>query len=259
VKVRGSFRARGFGLLATSGAAHLIIFASLGLIPSPAEVLAREMMEFEVYEPPEVEEPPPPPPEPEPPKEPPKEVTRKAPKAEAEPPPEEAPPPAQAPAEEVADFTGTTLVGGDGAGWSTAIGTGGALKGPVGKIGGRPGPVGPQQAAKTGPAGPRVVPLASLSRKPSPPVGLDDLLKRNYPSRAQMQGVEGRVVMEVRLLPSGRVGEMRVVEEFPPAFDFASECRKTLRAAPPFSPGLDKDGNPVATDIKFTCSFVVAD
>ncbi len=242
-----------------STAAHLVIFSSLGLIPSPSEVLAREEMEFEVIEPPKVEEPPPPPPpEPEPPKEKPKEVTRQAKQAEPEPPPPDAPPPSEAPAEEVADFTGTTLTAGDGAGWSTAVGSGGALKGPVGKIGTGP-QTGDQPGGKTVSAGPRVVPLGSLSRKPAPPTGLDKLLEKNYPSRARMQGVEGRVVMEVRLLPSGRVGEMRVVEEFPPAFTFAAECRRTLRESPPFSPGLDKQGNPVATDIKFTCSFVVAD
>ena len=258
MKVRGSFRARSFGLLATSTAAHLVIFSSLGLIPSPAEVLAREEMEFEVIEPPKPEKPPPPPPEPEPPKEKPKYVTRKAPEAEPEPPPDD-PAPSEAPAEEVADFTGTTLTSGDGAGWSTAVGSGGALKGPVGKIGGGPQATTAQPGAKSVSAGPRVVPLASLSRKPAPPTGLDKLLEKNYPSRARMQGVEGRVVMEVRLLPSGRVGEMRVVEEFPPAFTFAAECRRTLKESPPFSPGLDKDGNPVATDIRFTCSFVVAD
>ena len=258
MKVRGSFRARSFGVLATSTAAHLVVFSSLGLIPSPAEVLAREEMEFEVFEPAKIEEPPPPPPEPEPPPEKPKVVTR-ATKPEAEPPPEEAPPPSEAPAEEVADFTGTTLTAGDGAGWSTAVGSGGALKGPVGKIGNRTGPADPQLGAKTVPVGQRVVPLASLSRKPSAPAGLNDLLQKNYPSRARMQGVEGRLVMKVRLLPSGRVGEMRVAEEFPPAFDFAEACRKTLRESPPFAPGLDKDGNPVATDINFTCRFVVDD
>jgi protein TonB len=259
VKVRGSFRARSFGLLATSTAAHLVVFSTLGLIPSPSEVLAREEMEFEVIDPPEPEEPPPPPPEPEPPPEKPKEVTRAAPKEEATPPPEEAPPPTEAPAEEVEDFTGTTLTAADGAGWSTAVGSGGALKGPVGKIGrGQTAPA-PQASAKQAPAGPRVVPLSSLSRKPGPPTGLDRLLEKNYPSRARMQGVEGRALMKLRLLPSGRVGEMRVAEEFPPSFGFAEACRKTLRESQAFAPGLDKDGNPVATDINFTCSFVVDD
>ena len=256
--VRGSFRARTFGVVATSGAVHLVVFASLGLIPSPSEVLARREMEFEVVEPPKAEPPPPPPlppPEPEKPKEP---QQRAAPKAEPEPTPEEPEKPAEAPQEEVADFTGTTLTAEGGGGWSTEVGSGGALKGPVGKIGrAQPGPV--QQAAKAVTAGPRVVAVGSLSRKPKPPTGLDTLLEQNYPQRARMQGVEGRVVIKLRILPNGRVGEMDVVEEFPKSFEFAAACRKTLHEAPPFVPGLDQGGAAVATDIKFNCDFVVDD
>jgi protein TonB len=236
------------------------VFSTLGLIPPPSEVLAMHESEFEVIEPPPPPEPPPEvkPPEPEPPPEPvkaPKRAAAPQPVA-AEPPPQEAPKPA---AEEVADFTGVTLTAADGSGsWSTQVGSGAALKGPVGKIGNRPPQHGVQDGAKVAAPGPRVVPSASLSRKAAVPAGLDVLLERNYPRRARLQGVEGKVVVNLRILPTGRIGDIRVVQEFPAGFEFASACRETLRQAPPFSPPLDRSGIPVATDVTFTCSFEVA-
>ena len=254
MKIRGSAGARTWGLLATSTAVHLVTFSVLGLIPSPSEVLARHEMEFEVVPPPpKVEAPPPPPPPKEPEK--PKEVRRAEPKAE-EPPPE-APPPEAPPPEEVADFTGTTLTAEGPGGWSTRVGTGGAIKGPVGKIGKAPTDPNGQAAAKAVPVGPRVVAVENLSRKPKPPAGMDTLLEQHFPRRARMQGVEGKAVMRLRVLPNGRLTQIHVVEEFPANFDFGNACRETLEHAPPFEPPLDRDGVPVAADIKYTCSYVV--
>jgi periplasmic protein TonB len=247
------------GLLATSGAAHLVLFSVLGLIPSPSEVLARHEMEFEVVQPPpKVEPPPPPPPPPEPEK--PKEPERaRAPKAE-EPPPEEPPPEAPPPLEEIADFTGTTLTADGPGGWSTRIGTGAPLKGPVGKIGKAPHDPNGQQAAKALPTGPRVVSVENLSRKPKPPTGVDlnALLERNYPRRARMQGVEGKVTVSMRVLPNGKLERIRPIAEFPPSFDFAAGCLRTLQESGLWQPPLDRDGKPVASDVKFDCSFEVA-
>jgi protein TonB len=257
VKVRGSARARIGSLLATSTACHLIIFSMLGLIPAPSEVLARHEMEFEVIPPPAKVDVPPPPPPPPPPEEKPKERA-KAPKAEA-PPPEEAPPPDAPPppaAEEVADFTGVTLTAEGGGGWSTRVGTGGALKGPVGKIG-KNAQDGTQQSAKAAPVGPRVVAVENLSRKPKPPSGMDALLEQNYPPRARMQGVEGKAIMAVRVMPNGRLSQIRVLQEFPAGFEFGERCRRMLETAPAFDPPLDRDGKPVAADIKYTCSYEV--
>jgi TonB family protein len=251
VKVKGSAQVRTSGLLAMSGAAHIVVFSVLGLVPPPAEVLAMHEMAFEVVEPepppppPKIEEPPPPEPDPEP-------RARAAPKAEPqEPPPAEAPPAA----EEVADFTGVTLTGGDGASWSTAIGSGAPLKGPVGKIGTQQGE--PQQAAKVAAPGPRVVALDSLARKPSAPPNLGTLLEQFFPRRARMQGVEGRAVARLRILPNGRITNVRVVEEYPAGYEFGAACREMLQAAPPWVPPLDKSGVPVAADVPFTCTFVV--
>jgi protein TonB len=231
-----------------SAAGHIVIFTLLGLVPPPSEVLAMQDIEIEVVEPKvKVEPPKPPEPEKEPP--PPKSAPRQP--APAAPPPEQ---PAAPPPPEVADFTGVTLTAdGDGASWSTAVGSGAPLKGPVGKI----GSPAPQQAAKIAPVGPRFVPAQSLARKPQPPSGLNALLEDNYPRRARMQGVEGKVLVTLRILPSGRVGDMKVVDESPDGFGFALACTDTLRKAPPFLPPLDRSGAAVASEIKFTCTFEV--
>jgi protein TonB len=258
--VSGGARARTFGLVAMSTSAHLIVFTALGLIPGPAAVLAMHESEFEVVEPVKPPEPEPvKPPEPE--KEPPPPEPVKAPKRAAAPAPTPPPaadtPPPQA-AEEVADFTGVTLTAdGSGSSWSTAVGSGGALKGPIGKIGARPQASPNAGAAKVAVPGPRVVALDSLARKPEAPKGLDALLERNYPRRARLQGVEGKVVVNMRILPTGRIGDIRVLQEFPAGFEFASACRETLRQAPPFVAPLDRGGAAVAADIKFVCTFVV--
>jgi TonB family protein len=238
-----------------STAAHLVIFTMLGLVPPPSEVLAMEDIEIEVVEPelPKDEPPPPPPPPPEPEPEP-KQQARRA-EPEAEPPPPE---PAAPPPEEVADFTGVTLTAeGDGAGWSTAVGSGAPLKGPVGKI--NRGPTEPQQAAKAVPVGPRFVPAGSLARKPRPPSGLAALLEQHYPRRARMQGVGGRAKVMLRILPSGRATDMRVMEESPDGFGFAIACMEMLRQAGSFSPAIDRSGVAVATEVPFNCDFVVDD
>jgi protein TonB len=250
VKARGGTRARTFGLLAMSTAAHLVVFTMLGLVPPPSEVLAMEDIEIEVMEPepPKVEpppEPPPPPPEPEP-KQP---VQRAQPEAAPPPEPEAAPPP-----EEVADFTGVTLTGGDGS-WSTVVGSGAPLKGPVGKI---KTAAEPQQAAKALP-GPRFVPAGSLARKPQQPAGVSALLKQNYPRRASMQGIGGKTRVMLRILPSGRAVDIKVAEESPDGYGFATACIKTIRESPPFVPGLDRSGAAVATEVPFTCTFEIDD
>jgi TonB family protein len=237
-----------------SASTHVVVFSALGLVPPPSRVLAMHESQFEIIrpppkvEPPAIKEPEPPPPEP---------VKaaphRAAPEAAAPPPPT---PSAAPPAEEVADFTGVTLTAEGGSSWSTAVGSGGALKGPVGKIG-HGAAQGPQLAAKAGPIGPRTVALDSLARKPQAPPGLDVLLERNYPRRARLQGVEGEVRVSMRILPSGRIENIQVLQERPGGFDFAAACRETLRQAPPFVAPLDRTGAAVATNIEFHCTFEV--
>lgn len=254
MKLNGSTQSRSFGVFAFSLAGHIVVFAALTLVPPPAEVVAMHEMTFEVAEPPP---PPPEPPTEEPPPPEPEPVRKQAP-PKAEPKPDEPPPEAAEPVvDEVEDFTGETLTAADGSGsWSTVVGSGGQFKGPIGKIK-QGGSEAPQQAAKLAPTGPRVVALASLARKPAPPSGLDSLLQRGYPTRARVQGVEGRVVTRLRILPNGRVGRIEVIEESPSGFDFASACREMLEHAPPWVAPLDRDGTPVASDVTFTCTYEV--
>ena len=256
MKLNGSTQSRSFGVFAFSLAGHIVVFAALALVPPPSEVVAMHEMSFEVAEPPP---PPPEPPKVEPPPEVEPEPVRKQAPPKATPKPDEPPPPeaAQPVADEVEDLTGETLTAADGTGsWSTVVGSGAQFKGPVGKIR-QGGPEAPQQAAKVGATGPRVVALASLARKPAPPGGLDVLLQRGYPTRARVQGVEGRVVTRLRILPNGRIGRIDVIEESPSGFDFASACREMLQHAPPWVAPLDRDGTPVASDVTFTCTYEV--
>jgi protein TonB len=251
-----SERARRTGLVAMSTATHILVFTGLGFVPSPSEVLARREMEFEVVEPPKPA--PPPPPEPEIPPEPEKPEPARPRHAKAEPEPEEAPepetPPADATSDEpVADFTGETLVAEGGVGgWSTRVGSGAPLRGPVGKIGDPTGATGPP-----GPTGPRVVAAEDLERRPAPPAGMDPLLETNYPKRARLQGVEGSVLLRVRILPDGRLGAMTVLRETPEGWDFAEACRKTLRDGGRWERPIGRGGAPVATDVKYACRFEV--
>jgi TonB family protein len=126
----------------------------------------------------------------------------------------------------------------------------------VGKIGPRPETKAVQGAKVAAPA-PRVVPEASLARKLQQPPGLDQILERNYPRRAKLQGLEGNVLVRLHVLPSGRVGDIKVLREFPTGYEFAEACRETIRQSPPFTPPLDHNGAAVATDINFKCDFIV--
>jgi TonB family protein len=254
---------RTLGLLLWSTAAHVLVFVTLGLIPSPAEVLARHEMEFEVYQPPEPKpepepEPVPDEPEPEPEPEPAKPVPKQAaPEPEPEPPSDE-PPPSDDTAEP-ADFTGETLVAeGGGGGWTTAVGNGAALRGPVGKIGSAKAAGSGDKPAPVVRKGPRVVAAKDLETRPSPPAGMDGLLEQHYPRRARMQGVEGRVQLTVRVLPDGRLGKMTTLSETPGGWEFADQCKQMLRSAGAWTPPRAPGGTPVAVDIKYTCRFEVS-
>jgi hypothetical protein len=64
--------------------------------------------------------------------------------------------------------------------------------------------------------------------------------------------------VSMRILPSGRIENIRVLQEKPGGFDFASACRETLRQAPPFTAPLDHTGAAVPTNITFRCAFEVS-
>ena len=153
----------------------------------------------------------------------------------------------------MADFTGETLVAEGGAGgWTTRVGSGAPLQGPVGKIGDTAAAQGPPT-----PAGPRVVAAEDLERRPAPPAGMDAKLEANYPRRARLQGVEGSVSLRVRILPDGRLGTMHVMRETPEGWEFADACRKTLQEGGRWERPLGRGGVAVATDVKYLCRFEV--
>ncbi|MGF1467484.1 MAG: energy transducer TonB [Sandaracinaceae bacterium] len=219
--------------------------------PEPAEEPEPEPAPVEEPEP-EVE-PPPPRPDPPPPE-------RAVPPPLPPPPAEEPPPPAE---EAPVDFTGMTLEGGADSSWTSAVGNGQPMEGPVGAPGAQVtgrrvrGTRGGVVGGTGDPEGPRTVALRDLSQRPSPPLGeLRRLLERNFPRRAQQLGIEGRAVVRMRVASDGRVRPLGVVSESYEGFGDA--CRQTLRQSPRWQPPVDRAGNPVDTITSFTCTFTIA-
>jgi protein TonB len=252
--------ARAFGVVGVSLGTNMALMGILGFMPSPNDFLTSHKVEMEIIAPeppppppaPKVEEPPKPPePEPQRPKAAPKPVAKPA---EPEPPKQEAKAAPEAPV----DLTGVTLTGGDST-WSSAVGSGGALNGPA-----------PRVAAVTGrdrngsTAGlvngkgdkPVLVAEASLSRAPVPPEGMNALLEQNFPPRARAQGVSGSALLRVTILGDGRVSDMRVMRETGD-YGFGAACQKMLRLKR-WQPPLDRRGQPVATEVRYSCEFEVA-
>jgi protein TonB len=244
---------------------HIVTFLLLGIVKVDAAMPKAVPVEFTVIEPPPapppVEEPPPPaPPEPEAkpePVKPPPKVKEAAlkPVEEAKPEPEPTPP---APAEEaIADFTGTTITAEGEGGWTTVVGSGAPMNGPVGKA---------KSAAVTGRnrdgvaggaaegTGMRVLGEGDLSRIPRAPSSaiLEEALRREYPKQAQQQGVEGVAKVRVRVLSTGKLSPLATLDETYPGF--ADACKRSLRNVR-FEPALDRQGQPAATDITYKCEF----
>lgn len=238
--------------LGASALLHGVAYASLAAAPpratgspTPSEVA------FEVA--------PLPPPEPartpEPPAPSPVERVQPAPRSPAprpEPAPREATP-ERAPA--AVDLSGVTLTNDSGeAGWSSAVGDGRAMKGPQGPVR-APGPVVAVASAREPPRSeaPSLVAAADLSERPRPPA-LDGVLRQNYPDEARSRGVSGTASVRARIGPDGRVQQTRVVSE---SFSgFGQACKRTL-AGSRWSPPKDRQGHPVATEIAYTCRFIV--
>lgn len=253
--------ARVFGVMGMSLGSHMALLGALGFVPAPTFEVRRDV-EMEIYESPppaaQEPEPEPPPPEPEPEPEKPKPAPPKiaAPKPAEPPPPQEEPKPA---AEAPVDLTGLTLTGDDGASWSSVVGNGQALQGPAARIGKVTG--NDRAGASDGAVGgkgtaPALVGEESLSRRPVPPPGLDALLEQHFPSRARAQGVAGTAIVKLRILADGRVGPMSIVRETGD-YGFGKACTKALGQTRWQAP-LDKRGQPVATEIRFTCDFEVS-
>jgi len=174
-----------------------------------------------------------------------------------EPPPEEPDEPPPPAAEEPLDFTGTTLVAPEGdSTWTTAVGNGEAMTGPISRPGlvtgrSREGALGGSLGAAG--EGPPLVGVGDLSSLPTPPP-LDDVLQRHYPRAALTEGIEGRAVVRVRIDATGRASVVSTVSESHEGF--AAACRRTVNGSR-WTPPLDRNGSPVTTIIRFTCDFEV--
>lgn len=249
------------GLLG-SVALHLGAVAALGAAPvAGRRALGPTTVEFEVPPPPPPPPVAPPPPAPTPEVAPEPEVTEPANLQPAPSEPEPAAP--EAAAEEPVELTGLTLTNeGPGDGWSSAVGNGRSLRGPLRKPTGKVGASTPRPSPATVPAsvhqaapavGPALVPLASLSRRPSPP-RLDGTLRANYPADARREGRAGTAAVTARIEADGHVRLVSVVSESEPGFGEA--CRRTVLGSV-WSPPLDEGGRPAATEIRYTCEFRV--
>jgi protein TonB len=239
-------------LVLISVAAHAALFGGLGGTWRHGEAKPRKRPPTEMTV--TVKPPPPAPRPPEAKPTPPKAVAHKI-AARAPAPPPEAPPPPPPEAETPADFSGTTLTNdGPGEGWASAVGNGEAMRGPIGRPGAKVTKRAIEGATQTAPAkAAPVVALASLSRPPEPP-DLNAALERHYPEAARKQGTPGQAVLKARITAEGQVRDLVVVSQS--ARGFGDACRATLREST-WSPPLDKDGQPVATFISYTCRFEV--
>lgn len=248
----------GAGIL-LSVALHLGTFASLAHVRvERGPPRARDIEVSIVEEKPPAPEPAPiaePEPEPEP-------IKARPPREASPRPVEKAPPPSkEAPAaaeETIADLTGTTLTGESAGGWVSAVGSGAAMTGPIGKV--NAAVTGRDRAGVEGGVlggtGTRVVSEADLSRRPQPPAAelLNEALERNYPKSAKQQGIEGTARIKVRVLANGKLQPLGTVSETHPGFGDA--CKASVRDTS-WGPGLDRAHQPVATDITYKCEFNV--
>lgn len=234
--------------IAASFLLHGVAYASLGAAPpSTTPTQRKTLVRFEVAPPPKPEAAPTPePPKPEPPKPRPRAPEPKAAQAPAAP-----PPPA-----EPATSEGVTLAGdGPGNAFSMPLGNGGALEPTRPRAAAVPAPavVAPAAVAPTVTA-PPLVAVGDLSARPSPPA-LGAALERNYPADARQRGLSGTAKVRARIDPDGVVRHATLVEES--AAGFGAACSRTLNGSRWAAP-KDKAGRSVATEIRYTCRFVVA-
>jgi TonB family protein len=229
---------------------HGVAYASLHAAPpSPKREHRKTQLRFDVTsrpepKPPEAPEPPTPEPvRPKPRAAPPKPLAK----------PEAASPPAPPP---VAETDGVTLAGeGTGNAFSMPLGNGGSLQ-PANRPR-APAPVDVPAPTRPAPTHavtePPVVAVGDLSSRPSPP-SLTDALQRNYPAGARQQGLSGTAKVRARIDPDGVVRRVSLLEES--AAGFGTACSRTLSGSRWAAP-KDKAGRSVATEIRYTCRFVV--
>jgi len=258
-------------VLALSGLTHFGAWVILGAIP-PQEMMVRPPTSVEIIsEQPLAPELPEPEPEPEPQPEP--EIVEPEPvippprrerpdPAEPPPPLEEALPPPAA-QEEIADFSGQTLtVEGPGPGWTSAVGNGQSMDGPIGAPGGqvtgrrRTGT--PEGVVGGSPNTPpeTVVAVADLRSPPGEPGGVGERLQRLYPTRLRSMSIEGTAMVRIRISSNGGISRLRVLRATEP--EFGQACLTAVRDAGSWRAAIGPDGQTATTEIRYNCEFRLA-
>ena len=236
--------------IAASFLVHGAAYAALGAAPAATKPAHRKtQLRFEVVSQPKpADAPPPPAATPEPPK----------PKPRAPEPKPEAKL-AAAPATAAPDppiSAGVTLAGdGSGNAFSMPLGNRGALEPSRSRAPAPlnvPTPVAPAATPRSV-TEPPLVALGDLSARPSPPA-LGAALEQNYPADARRRGLSGTAKVRARIDPDGMVRRVTLVEES--AAGFGGACSRTLNGSRWAAP-KDKAGHSVATEIRYTCRFVV--
>jgi outer membrane biosynthesis protein TonB len=244
-----------------SAGVHMSTFAALGSVrieppPPRAKEVEFTIAEVEPAPPEPVAEPEPekaPEPEPEPVKALKPKVAPPKPVATDDKP--QPPPPAE---ETLADFSGTTLTSEGVGGWASAVGNNASMNGPIGKpnalVTGRD-----RSGVEGGAVGGnslRVVGEDQLSRRPKMPNSdlINAALERYYPKSAKEQGIEGIARVKLRIMPNGSVQALATISES--YAGFAEACKRAARETA-WAPGLDDKGQPVATDVPFSCEFTL--
>ncbi len=232
---------------------HGVAYASLASVPkqAPGSEMTSEVS-FDVATPPPPAEAPR---EPEPAAPAAPEPARRTPSpaaARSEPAPRE---PSSINAKAAVDLSGVTLTNDSGeAGWSSVTGNGSAMVGPQGpvKTARTVEPMASLHKPRSVEA-PALVAAADLSERPRPPA-LEGVLRQNYPEEARSRGVSGTASVRARIDADGKVRQARVLSE---SFSgFGDACRRTLSGSR-WSPPKNRQGSAVATEIAYTCRFVV--
>jgi protein TonB len=224
-------------MVALSVALHGAAWASIAQVRPPP---VRERIEIEVVR---RERPKAPPPSPAAPPEKPRPARRQVALARppAPPPPlasaPPAPPPGAArPLPKVGISLGSTVASG-----GFAVGVGNTLYGKADEKAADPSSVRPYAGG--------VVPAARLSSQPRPL----ELPRIDYPPDAKKAGTEGQVLLVLRIDARGAVTDVRVVDAPSPSLAAAAaEGARRFR----FAPALH-EGEPVATEIRFTYTFLL--
>ncbi|GEM_PF-446538 len=95
----------------------------------------------------------------------------------------------------------------------------------------------------------------NLSRNAIAP-HLAPLVARNYPIAAKIARVSGTVTVSAIIQASGNPTDIRVVSANPRGRGFGETCSRTVHEGPLWKPRLNRDGRPVASQVRYTCHFL---